>query len=142
LYAAKSAGVERAKRINAPVAFEVPVRDPQDWQAILDGMDRVVNGTRGTARSIAVDAPYRMGGKSGTAQVYQLAANKKDNPEDVAEHLRDHAGFIAFAPVDAPRIAIAVVVEHGGGGSSVAAPVARATLDVWLDQELGRELQP
>ncbi len=142
LYAAKSAGVERAKRINAPVAFEVPVRDPQDWQAILDGMDRVVNGTRGTARSIAVDAPYRMGGKSGTAQVYQLAANKKDNPEDVAEHLRDHAWFIAFAPVDAPRIAIAVVVEHGGGGSSVAAPVARATLDVWLDQELGRELQP
>jgi len=142
LYAAKSAGVERAKRINAPVTFEVPVRDPQDWQAILDGMDRVVNSTRGTARSIAVDAPYRMGGKSGTAQVYQLAANKKDNPEDVAEHLRDHAWFIAFAPVDAPRIAIAVVVEHGGGGSSVAAPVARATLDVWLDQELGRELQP
>lgn len=142
LYAAKSAGVERAKRINAPVEFEVPVRDPQDWQAILDGMDRVVNGTRGTARSIAVDAPYRMGGKSGTAQVYQLAANKKDDPQDVAEHLRDHAWFIAFAPVDAPRIAIAVVVEHGGGGSTAAAPVARATLDVWLDQELGRELQP
>lgn len=142
LYAAKPAGVERAKRIKAPVAFEVPVRDPQDWQVILDGMDSVVNGTRGTARSIAVDANYRMGGKSGTAQVYQLAANKEDNPTEVAEHLRDHAWFVAFAPVDAPRIAIAVVVEHGGGGSTAAAPVARATLDVWLDQELERVFQP
>ncbi len=50
LYAAKSAGVERAKRISAPVAFEIPVRDPQDWQTILDGMDLVVNGSRGTAK--------------------------------------------------------------------------------------------
>lgn len=136
LYATKPAGVERAKRVKAPVAFEVPVRDPQDWQVILDGMDSVVNGIRGTARSMATDANYRMGGKSGTAQVYQLAANKEDNPTEVAEHLRDHAWFIAFAPVDAPRIAIAVVVEHGGGGSTAAAPVARATLEAWLDQEL------
>lgn len=142
LYAAKPAGVERAKRVRAPVAFEVPVRDPRGWQVILDGMDSVVNGIRGTARSMAVDANYRMGGKSGTAQVYQLAANKEDNPTEVAEHLRDHAWFVAFAPVDAPRIAIAVVVEHGGGGSTAAAPVARATLEAWLDQELEREPQP
>jgi penicillin-binding protein 2 len=91
---------------------------------------------------VAVDAHFRTAGKTGTAQVYQLAANKKDNPDEVAEHLRDHAWFIAFAPVDAPRIAIAVVVEHGGGGSTAAAPVARATLDAWLDQELEREVSP
>lgn len=142
LYASKPAGVERAKRTNVPVLQQVPIQDPQSWQVILDGMDRVVNGARGTARSVAVDAHFRTGGKTGTAQVYQLAAGKKDKSEEVAEHLRDHAWFIAFAPVDAPRIAIAVVVEHGGGGSTAAAPVARATLDVWLDQELGRELQP
>jgi penicillin-binding protein 2 len=142
LYASKPAGVERAKRVKAPVEFEVPVRDPQDWQTILDGMDRVVNGLRGTARRIAVDAPFRIAGKTGTAQVYQLAAVKQYDVDEVAEHLRDHALFIAFAPVDAPRIAIAVVVEHGGGGSTAAAPVARATLDAWLEQEIEREPQP
>ncbi len=54
----------------------------------------------------------------------------------MAEHLRHHALFIAFAPFDEPRIAVAVVVDHGGAGSRVAAPVARATIDAWLDQEL------
>lgn len=142
VYAVKPTGVERAKRITAPVELQVPVSDPQNWQTILDGMDLVVNGLRGTARSVAVDAHFRTGGKTGTAQVYQLAEDKKDEQEEVPEHLRDHAWFIAFAPVDAPRIAIAVVVEHGGGGSTAAAPVARATLDVWLDQELEQELQP
>lgn len=139
VYAAKPAGVERATRIQAPLELQIPVRDPKDWQTILDGMDRVVNGLHGTARAVAVDAHFRTGGKTGTAQVYKLAANKKDKPDEVAEHLRDHAWFIAFAPVDAPRIAIAVVVEHGGGGSKAAAPVARVTLDAWLDQELERE---
>ncbi|MDX2428513.1 MAG: penicillin-binding protein 2 [Xanthomonadales bacterium] len=142
LYASKPAGVERAKRIRAPSELQIPIRDPQNWQTILDGMDLVVNGSRGTARKVAVDAHFRTGGKTGTAQVYQLAAGKKRNQEEVAEHLKDHAWFIAFAPVEAPRIAIAVVVEHGGGGSTAAAPIARATLDAWLDQELERELQP
>jgi len=142
LYASKPAGVERAKRVNAPVVLQIPVQDRQDWQVVLDGMDDVVNGVRGTARRVAADTHFRTGGKTGTAQVYQLAATQRDKNKDVAEHLRDHAWFIAFAPVDAPKIAISVVVEHGGGGSTAAAPVASATLDVWLDQELDRELQP
>jgi len=142
LYAAKPAGVAKAKRVSAPVELQIPVRDPKDWQTILDGMELVVNGSRGTARSVAVDAHFRTGGKTGTAQVYQLAAGKKGDQSNIPEHLRDHAWFIAFAPVDAPRIAIAVVVEHGGGGSTAAAPVARLTLDAWLDQELERETPP
>jgi penicillin-binding protein 2 len=141
LYATKPAGVERATRTKAPVELQMPVRDQQNWQTILDGMDRVVNGLRGTARGVAVDAHFRTGGKTGTAQVYQLAEDKSEIDEEVVEHLRDHALFIAFAPVQAPRIAIAVVVEHGGAGSKAAAPVARATLDAWLDQELEREQQ-
>ena len=142
LYAAKPAGVAKATRVSAPVALQIPVYDPQDWQTILDGMELVVNGSRGTARNVAVDAHFRTGGKTGTAQVYQLAAGKKGDQSDIPEHLRDHAWFIAFAPVHAPRIAIAVVVEHGGGGSTAAAPVARLTLDAWLDQELERDTPP
>jgi penicillin-binding protein 2 len=142
LYATKPAGVERARRVRAPVEMQVPIRNPQNWQEILDGMDRVVNGLRGTARRIAVDARYRTGGKTGTAQVYQLGKDKDYEESEVAQHLRDHALFIAFAPVEAPRIAIAVVVEHGGAGSRAAAPVARAVLDAWLDQEIERELLP
>ena len=138
LYASKPAGVERAKRLRAPVEMQVPVKDPQDWQTILEGMSQVVNGVRGTARLIAVDSKYRIAGKSGTAQVYQHGIEEKHEDSEVAESLRNHALFVAFAPFDEPRIAIAVVVEHGGGGSSVAAPVARATLDVWLDQEMDR----
>ncbi len=142
VYATKPAGVERAKRLKAPVEMQVPVKDPQDWQAVLDGMDRVVNGLRGTARRIAVDAPYRIGGKTGTAQVYKLGKDKDYKNREVPEHLRDHALFIAFAPVEAPRIAIAVVVEHGGAGSKAAAPIARVTLDAWLAQEPGQQSQP
>ena len=136
LYAAKPADAGKAERINAPLKLQIPVRDPAGWTTILDGMDRVVNGTRGTARGVAVDAHFRIGGKTGTAQVYQLGLDEEYKQSEVAEHLRHHAWFIAFAPVDAPRIAIAVVVEHGGGGSTAAAPVARAALDAWLDQEL------
>jgi len=136
LYASKDAGDQQAQRNTAPIALQMPVREAGNWQAILNGMDRVVNGLRGTAKGVAVDARYRTGGKTGTAQVYQLAANRADNDGEIAQHLRDHALFIAFAPVDAPRIAIAVVVEHGGSGSRAAAPVARVVLDAWLDQEL------
>jgi len=142
LYAAKSAGAKRAKRIQAPLEYQLPVKNPEDWQAILDGMDRVVNGIRGTARGVAVNAHYRTAGKTGTAQVYQLGEDQEYVEAEVAQSLRDHALFIAFAPVTAPRIAIAVVIEHGGAGSRAAAPVARAVLDAWLDQEIGRELQP
>ncbi len=142
LYASKSAGVERAKRIDAPVAMQVPVDDPQDWQAVLDGMDQVVNGLRGTAKRIAVNSRYRIGGKTGTAQLYKLGKDKIYKEDELPVHLRDHALFIAFAPVEEPRIAIAVVVEHGGAGSKTAAPVARATLDAWLDQEVQPERHP
>ncbi len=137
LYAVKHAGDARAERVVAPLLQTVPVKDQQNWQAVFDGMERVVNGQHGTARGIAVDAHYTMAGKTGTAQVYQLAQDKTEKRGEVVEKLRDHALFIAFAPVKTPRIAIAVVVEHGGAGSKVAAPIARATLDAWLDEGSG-----
>ncbi len=136
LYAAKPAGEERAIRIRAPVKNQVPVIDQPNWQTILLGMDKVVNGLHGTAKVVAVDAKFRTAGKTGTAQVYKLGADKKYDENELPEHLRDHGLFVAFAPVEDPRIAIAVVVEHGGAGSKAAAPVARATLDAWLEQEV------
>jgi penicillin-binding protein 2 len=92
----------------------------------------VVHSARGTARRIGVDSPYKIAGKTGTAQVFGLKQEEKYDAESIEEKLRDHALFIAFAPAEQPTIAVAVVVENGGGGGSVAAPIARAILDAYL----------
>jgi penicillin-binding protein 2 len=136
LYAVKPPGSAQAEPRAAPVMAQIPVADERDWQAILEGMRRVVNGPRGTARAVALDAPYVIAGKTGTAQVYGLAEDEEYEEREVAEHLRHHALFITFAPFESPQIVVAVVVDHGGAGSQVAAPVARSTLDAWLEQEL------
>jgi penicillin-binding protein 2 len=142
LHTTKAPGTEKARHIAAPVAQQLPIADPRNLQTVLDGMDRVVNGVLGTARDVAVGARYRTAGKTGTAQVYRLADEEEYDEDTVAQHLRHHALFIAFAPVEAPKIAVAVVVEHGGAGSRVAAPVARATLDAWLEQAVPRRGTP
>ncbi|MDH3924404.1 MAG: penicillin-binding protein 2 [Xanthomonadales bacterium] len=133
LYAAKHAGNEQAEKVRAPVARQVPVVDPANWDLVRTGMWRVVHGPRGTARSIKPEAGYEIAGKSGTAQVAAQALDE-DMDESTATHLRHHALFIAYAPYDSPSIVVAVVVEHGGGGSREAAPVARAVIDAWLSQ--------
>jgi len=132
LWADKSPEDERARRHTAPTAAEVGVVDPANWAAVREGMEQVVHAAAGTARRSFVGVEYRVGGKTGTAQVFGLAKGQEYVESEVAEHLRDHALFIAFAPVEAPRIALAVVVEHGGAGSRVAAPVARQVMDAWL----------
>ena len=88
----------------------------------------------GTARGIGKDSPYMIAGKTGTAQVFGLKQEEKYDAEAIAEKLRDHALFIAFAPIDDPKIAVAVIVENGGGGGSVAAPIARTILDAYLEK--------
>ena len=138
LFAVKPAGNEQAEIIRSPVAKQLPVNDPMNWQAIRDGMHRVIHGARGTARAIAPSGPYEMAGKSGTAQVVTLARDEEAqiDQSQVAEHLRHHALFMAYAPFDQPMIVVAAIVEHGGGGSTQAAPVARAVIDSWLAAEL------
>jgi len=105
-----------------------------NWEIVREGMRRVVHGKKGTARAIKPDSGYQIAGKSGTAQVVARKDEEKQNATQTARHLRDHALFIAYAPFINPRIVIAVVVEHGGGGSKEAAPVARAVIDSWLNQ--------
>ena len=91
---------------------------------IRKGMWEVVNGRRGTAR-IARLEDVEIGGKTGTAQVFTRRNNDANKEEDLADHLKSHAWFVSYAPMDAPRIAVAVMVEHGEHGSSAASPIAR-----------------
>lgn len=121
----------RAKTLVEPYALPpVTVRDPKFWDAIIAGMVSVVEG--GTASRIGRGAKYRIAGKTGTAQVFTLGQNQRYNAKNLAKHLLDHALFVSFAPVDAPRIALGVIAENGGGGSSTAAPIARKVMDAWL----------
>ncbi|MEM7503589.1 MAG: penicillin-binding protein 2 [Pseudomonadota bacterium] len=110
----------------------VDIEDELYWDAILGAMNDVLQGESGTARAVGRGAPYTMAGKSGTAQVFSVAQEDTYNEEEIEERLRDHALFIAFAPVEDPRIAVAVVVENGSSGSRVAAPMARAMMDAYL----------
>lgn len=111
---------------------DVDIDNEAHWQAVIDGMHAVMQGPRGTARATGLNAPYQMAGKSGTAQVFSLSQDEEYKEEDVEERLRDHALFISFAPVDNPRIAVAVVIENGSSGSRVGAPIARAIMDKYL----------
>ncbi len=106
------------------------------WDLVINSMEKVVHrgnqvyGENGTAWAyIGQDIPYKMAGKSGTAQVVGIKQGEVYDETELDERLRKHAWFVAFAPIEDPQIAVAVLVENGGGGSEFAAPVARAVLD-------------
>ena len=103
-----------------------------NWDRIIGAMTGVVHGPRGTARHIGEGITYRIAGKTGTAQVFGIGQDEEYDATKLDKKLHDHALFIAFAPVEQPRIAVAVVVENGGGGGSTAAPLARIVIDAWL----------
>jgi len=111
---------------------DVAIGNDLYWDTVLGAMHDVMQGPRGTARAVGTGAPYQMAGKSGTAQVVSIAQDEEYNEEEIEERLRDHALFISFAPFDSPRIVVAVIVENGSSGSSVAAPIARAIMDEYL----------
>ncbi len=106
--------------------------DPDHWQTVHDAMVGVTTELHGTARLPMKGTNYTVAGKTGTAQVFTVAQDEKYHEEDVDERLRDHGLFVAYAPADAPSIAVAVIVENGGGGSRAAAPVARKILDAYF----------
>lgn len=108
----------------------VQVASPEDWQIAIDGMLAVTEG--GTASRSAAGARYRIAGKTGTAQVFTVGQNEKYDEKTIDERLRDHAWFVAFAPADDPKIAVAVLVENGRSGSGTAAPIARRIMDAYL----------
>ncbi|HEX7966290.1 MAG TPA: penicillin-binding protein 2 [Gammaproteobacteria bacterium] len=126
----------------APQALPpVVVNTPGAWDLIIKAMTQVVS--YGTAVRISYGAKYPIAGKTGTAQVHakRLGVFGEEDQSGVPKELRDHALFIAFAPAQQPRIAVAVLVEHGGGGGAVAAPVARQVMDAYLLNQ-GTEAPP
>jgi len=110
-------------------SYRIPIK-PEHLKVVRDAMVDV--NVNGTGRTAFAGAPYKVGGKTGTAQVVGIKQGEKYNEAKVAERHRDHSLFIAFAPAEAPKIAIAVLVENGGFGARAAAPIARAAIDYYL----------
>ncbi|ANU37189.1 penicillin-binding protein 2 [Vibrio scophthalmi] len=99
------------------------------WDIAIEGMRLVNNGKKGTARRAFAGTKYVSAGKSGTAQVFGLGEDEEYNADELAEHLRDHALFTGFAPVEDPKVVVSIVLENAGGGSTNGAPVARKIFD-------------
>ncbi len=115
----------------------VELQHAENWETIVEAMVAVTSGPRGTALRAGRGATYSIAGKTGTAQVFSIGQTERYDENTVAERLRDHALFVAFAPADKPRLAIAVLVENGGFGSAAAAPIARAVFDAYLNKDAG-----
>ena len=114
--------------------------DPLHWKQVIDGMLAVTEGKRGTAKRIRNDY-YRIAGKTGTAQVISMKQNEEYDETKLSKEKHDHALFMAFAPADDPRIAVAVIAENGGHGGATAAPIARKVMDAWFDIQPGQPAQ-
>lgn len=114
----------------------IRLRNDRHWNIVIDAMEKVVHTPRGTAHhAMGRDLSYRMAGKTGTSQVRGMAQDEEaPEMEDTAYRHRDHALFVGFAPIEKPRIAVAVLAEHGGSGSSVAGPIARRVIDAYLEE--------
>lgn len=110
-----------------------------DWLRMHTAMEETVE--HGTARKIYTPR-YRIAGKTGTAQVKSIAQGKSYNKAELDERHWDHAWFNGFAPVENPQIAIAILVENGGGGSTTAAPIGRALFDYWMIQRKANPILP
>lgn len=119
------------------VAGFVETHDAGAYDYVIRGMREVVHGKHGTARTINRGIRYQMAGKTGTVQLKTTPQDSRYREQDIEKKYRDHSLFIAFAPIDNPKIAIAVVIEHGGNGSRIAAPVARKLIDYYLLERLG-----
>jgi len=104
---------------------------------VVEGLTRVVHGGEGTAHAL-----YRlpMAGKTGTSQVARLQEGVR--AQDLPEHLRHHALFVGWAPLDQPRLVVAAVVEHGIGGSTAAAPVVGAVIEAAMREWNGDDEEP
>jgi penicillin-binding protein 2 len=118
----------------------VELEHADGWRQTREAMLAVVENERGTAHRI--DAPYPIAGKTGTAQVFSVAQDEEYDAEELERRLHDHALFVGFAPFDEPKLAVAVIAEHGGSGSGTAAPIARRVMDFWLGEEPDAQVRP
>jgi penicillin-binding protein 2 len=123
------------KEVSQKVYTQIPIKNIQNWEDVIEGMRQTIYAPKGTARRLNKGLTYTLAGKTGTAQVFGLDAEEQYIAANLDERLRDHALFTGFAPVNNPKIAIAVIVENAGSGSSKAAPLAREVLDVYFKKQ-------
>ncbi len=126
----RAAGSDHETARAAVLDPPVNLANAEQWAVIYDGM--VGATTYGTAALAGRGAPYRIAGKTGTAQVFTIKQTENTRAKITDERKRDHAWFIAYAPAEDPKIAISVLVENGGFGAAAAAPIARKVMDAYL----------
>ncbi|MBI3157037.1 MAG: penicillin-binding protein 2 [Burkholderiales bacterium] len=123
-------GADGSRREPALPALDPLALDPKHVRTVLEAMEGVAR--EGTSARVFAGAAYRSGGKTGTAQAVAIRAGTRYDAAKLAEHQRDHSLYIALAPVDAPQVAVAAVVENAGFGAVAAAPIVRRVLDYLL----------
>jgi penicillin-binding protein 2 len=111
----------------------VTLKQPGNWGPVIDALHGVNQKPQGTAYKVFHDAWYENAGKTGTAQVISIAEDEEYDAEKIDERHRDNAMYMGFAPVDEPRVIVAVAVENAGGGSANAAPIARRIMDYYMN---------
>ncbi|MEL7310545.1 MAG: penicillin-binding protein 2 [Pseudomonadota bacterium] len=132
-------------RLEDPLTRDTTAREPEllpavgnidanAWQHTIEAMRAVLQSPQGSAFATGSGVDYTFAGKSGTAQVFSVAQEDKYDELELDERLKDHALFVAFAPIESPEIAISVIVENAESGSGVAAPIARQLADHWLSR--------
>jgi penicillin-binding protein 2 len=124
---------DASTHVRSPIEASPPVDlgfKPENVEIVRKAMVGVTQ--EGTSARVFLGAPYLSGGKTGTAQAVGLSQKEKYNAAKMEERLRDHSLYIAFAPADDPKIALAAIVENAGFGSASAAPIARRVFDYWL----------
>jgi len=131
VHATKTTSDILPQSVKKEAATLIPHSSQLNWDNVVHAMAQVIEGRRGTARKIRSDQ-YRIAGKTGTAQVFTVKQEDEYDEDKIAKKMRDHALFVTFAPVETPTIAIAVIVENGGHGGAVAAPIAKRIMDQYL----------
>ena len=116
---------------------DIQINYPNAWSIVINAMKGVADGSD----VLSAGRHYTMAAKTGTAQVFTVAQDKRYNAADVSERMRDHALFIGFAPVEDPEIAVAVIVENAGWGGKIAGPIGRKMIDAWLKPGMEHEIK-
>ena len=132
LYAVQAQPDAAPNVYQTPAPDQITLRKPSHWDYIHKTMWNSTRRRRGTAYTAFKGTDYHVAGKTGTAQVFSVAQDAEYDKEQVAKRLRDHALFAGFAPLESPELAVVVIVENGGSGGAVAAPIARQIFDAWL----------
>ncbi|MAR00372.1 MAG: penicillin-binding protein 2 [Oceanospirillaceae bacterium] len=114
---------------------DVTLKDPANWSLMHRTMEKVIDSPHGTARALLRDLKFPIAGKTGTAQVVGIEQDAEYDSEALKERQRDHAWFMAFAPVEDPQIAIAVIVENGESSGRTAAPIAQGIINRYLEDK-------